>query len=262
MLTPRLIIMIMYKKINRIITVSVVVYLVLLLFSWILFIINSSMNAEFESGSFTPYQQNYCLTNTELRLHDLTIDEFASHFTAQIQADTAAYYGKRKVRIGSAKNKKLVDVRIDSMTVKWSKLGRYKAEGKGPRCCEISIFLPNNDGVSNKYGDKYLFTFKVIDTSPVTLIIPRPLYGPESFLGLIFGNCQLDLSELIEVNRYNKYFREHYLDNNYQYDSLPIKNAFYVFILLMISTTKYLFVLLCFVLIWISIRILHRWSQS
>jgi hypothetical protein len=220
------------------------------------------MNAEFESGSFTPYQQNYCLTNTELRLHDLTIDEFASHFTAQIQADTAAYYGKRKVRIGSAKNKKLVDVRIDSMTVKWSKLGRYKAEGKGPRCCEISIFLPNNDGVSNKYGDKYLFTFKVIDTSPVTLIIPRPLYGPESFLGLIFGNCQLDISDFLEVNRYNKYFKEHYLDNNYQYDSLSIKNTFYVFILLMISTTKYLFVLLCFILIWISFRILHRWSQS
>ena len=148
------------------------------------------------------------------------------------------------------------------MKVDWGRLGWHKAEGKGPRYCEISIFLPNNDGVSNKNGDKYLFTFKVIDTSPVTLIIPRPLYAPNSFRGLIFGNCQLDLSELLEVNRYNKYFREHYLDNNYQYDSLSIKNAFYVFILLMISTTKYLFVLLCFVLIWIGIRILHRWSQS
>lgn len=251
-----------YRRINKIISKFLGTYFILFLSMWAIFLFTRCSNEQFEIGDMTPYHQYYSLDNTEYRIKDLSIDEFVSRFTALIQTDTAACYGKRKVQIGSAKNKKLVDVRIDSMSVKWSKLGRYKAEGKGPRCCEISIFLPNNDGVSNKYGDKYLFTFKVIDTSPVTLIIPRPLYGPESFLGLIFGNCHLDLSELIEVNRYNKYFREHYLDNNYQYDSLSIKNAFYVFILLMISTTKYLFILFCFVLIWIGIRILHRWSQS
>lgn len=252
-----------YRRINKIISKFLGTYFILFLSMWAIFLFTRCSNEQFDNGDMTPYHQYYSLENTEYRIKDLSIDEFVSRFTALIQTDTAACYGKRKVLIIDERNNtKHEEYRIDTMKVDWGRLGWHKAEGKGPRYCEISIFLPNNDGVSNKYGDKYLFTFKVIDTSPVTLIIPRPLYAPNSFRGLIFGNCQLDLSELLEVNRYNKYFREHYLDNNYQYDSLSIKNAFYVFILLMISTTKYLFVLLCFVLIWIGIRILHRWSQS
>ena len=251
-----------YRRINKIIRKLLGTYFLLFLSMWALFLFTRCSNEEFDNGNMTPYHQYYSLDNTEYRINDLSIDEFVSRFTALIQTDTAACYGKRKVLIIDERNNtKHEEYRIDTMKVDWGRLGWHKAEGKGPRCCEISIFLPNNDGVSNKYGDKYLFTFKVIDTSPVTVIIPRPLYAPNSFLGLIFGNCQLDLSESLKDNRYNKYFREHYLDNNYQYDSLLIKNTFYVFILLVISTTKYLFVLLCFILIWISFRILHRWSQ-
>jgi len=251
-----------FQKINKIIIIMIVVYFVLFFSMWFLFLSIRSYNEEYDNGHLFPYQQNYCLNNTEYRLNDVTIDEFISQFRSIIQRDSAACYRKRKVLIINERNQtKREEYRIDTMTVEWSRLGSFSNMGKGPRCCQISIFLPYTGKVNDKYSDKQLFMFKVIDTKPVTVIIPRPIYAPNSFTGWIFGYYELDLSEFIEVNRYIKYFRIHYLDNHFQYNSLTIKNCFFVFVLLIISTTRYLFELFVFILIWIGLNILHRWSQ-
>lgn len=253
-----------YRRINKIIRKLLGTYFLLFLSMWALFLFTRCSNEEFDNGNITPYHQYYSLDNTEYRIKDLSIDEFVSRFTALIQSDTAACYGKRKVLIIDERNNtKHEEYRIDTMKVDWGRLGWHNAEGKGPRYCNISIFLPlvDSDSIHKKYSGKFLFTFIVIDTQPTTLIIPRSLYSPNSLSGMVFGEYQIDLSEQIKVNKLSRYFRKHYLDYVCNYDNLAIKNTYYMFMRLIISTTSYLPILIGFIFIWLGIRILYRWTH-